>query len=161
MHFYNRNGGDNGHNMVHIEEITAQPTSADPNGEEAGLAFLEANKAMDGVIVLPSNLQYKVLKEGTGKHHPALSSPCECHYAGRLMDGTVFDSSYKRGKPSTFSPQQVIKGWTEAMMKMVVGDEWELCTCISQSPLPSTHTLPCRTCTRAHTCVCVPCKQHG
>merc|ERR1719190_264952 len=59
--------------------------------------------------------------------HPQASTPCECHYAGRLVDGTEFDSSYKRGAPTTFAPNQVIKGWTEAMQKMVEGDKWELC----------------------------------
>jgi len=58
--------------------------------------------------------------------HPTVSTPCECHYAGRLLDGTEFDSSYKRGQPTTFAPNQVIKGWTEAMQLMVVGDKWEM-----------------------------------
>uniref|UniRef100_A0A7S3FA55 peptidylprolyl isomerase n=1 Tax=Haptolina ericina TaxID=156174 RepID=A0A7S3FA55_9EUKA len=58
--------------------------------------------------------------------HPTVSSPCECHYAGRLLDGSEFDSSYKRGSPTTFAPNQVIKGWTEAMQLMVVGDKWEM-----------------------------------
>eukprot|EP00316_Scyphosphaera_apsteinii_P013481 CAMPEP_0119321560 /NCGR_PEP_ID=MMETSP1333-20130426/55717_1 /TAXON_ID=418940 /ORGANISM="Scyphosphaera apsteinii, Strain RCC1455" /LENGTH=206 /DNA_ID=CAMNT_0007328563 /DNA_START=209 /DNA_END=829 /DNA_ORIENTATION=- len=80
----------------------------------------------DGVINLPSGLQYKVLEEGPGLEHPTDRTPCECHYAGRLLDGTEFDSSYKRGAPTTFAPNQVIKGWTEAMQLMVVGDKWEL-----------------------------------
>lgn len=58
--------------------------------------------------------------------HPTVGTPCECHYAGRLLDGSEFDSSYKRGQPSTFAPNQVIKGWTEAMQKMVQGDKWEM-----------------------------------
>ena len=99
---------------------------ADPNGEAAGLAFLDENKAKEGVVTLPSGLQYKVLVEGGGVEHPTVSSPCECHYAGRLLDGTEFDSSYKRGQPSTFAPNQVIKGWTEAMQLMVQGDKWEM-----------------------------------
>merc|ERR1711972_1220231 len=57
---------------------------------------------------------------------PTASTPCECHYAGRLLDGTEFDSSYKRGQPTTFAPNQVIKGWTEAMQLMVTGDKWEM-----------------------------------
>ena len=100
--------------------------SADPNGEKAGDAFLAENKAKDGVITLPSGLQYKVLEEGAGLEHPLVSTPCECHYAGRLLDGTEFDSSYKRGKPTAFAPNQVIKGWTEAMQLMVQGDKWEM-----------------------------------
>eukprot|EP00421_Protoceratium_reticulatum_P071445 CAMPEP_0168408094 /NCGR_PEP_ID=MMETSP0228-20121227/26496_1 /TAXON_ID=133427 /ORGANISM="Protoceratium reticulatum, Strain CCCM 535 (=CCMP 1889)" /LENGTH=340 /DNA_ID=CAMNT_0008421775 /DNA_START=77 /DNA_END=1099 /DNA_ORIENTATION=+ len=99
---------------------------SDPNGEEAGIKFLAENKTKDGVITLPSGLQYKVLSEGGGLEHPTVSTPCECHYKGRLLDGTEFDSSYKRGTPTTFAPNQVIKGWTEAMQLMVVGDKWEM-----------------------------------
>ena len=91
-----------------------------------GVKFLEENKAKDGVKVLPYGLQYKVLNEGPGLEHPKVGTPCECHYAGRLLDGTEFDSSYKRGTPTTFAPNQVIKGWTEAMQLMVVGDKWEM-----------------------------------
>lgn len=58
--------------------------------------------------------------------HPTASTPCECHYAGRLLDGSQFDSSYARGQPTTFAPNQVIKGWTEAMQMMVQGDKWEM-----------------------------------
>lgn len=75
---------------------------------------------------MPSGLQYKVLEEGGGLEHPTVATPCECHYAGRLLDGTEFDSSYKRGTPTTFAPNQVIKGWTEAMQLMVQGDKWEM-----------------------------------
>jgi len=99
---------------------------SDPNGKEAGIAFLAENKSKEGVITLASGLQYKVLEEGAGLEHPKVSTPCECHYAGRLLDGTEFDSSYKRGEPTTFAPNQVIKGWTEAMQLMVVGDKWEM-----------------------------------
>jgi len=99
---------------------------SDPNGAEAGKAFLEENAKKAGVITLPSGLQYKVLNEGGGVEHPKVSTPCECHYAGRLLDGSEFDSSYKRGTPSTFAPNQVIKGWTETMQLMVVGDKWEM-----------------------------------
>ena len=60
----------------------------DPNGEEAGKVFLEANKAKDGLITLPSGLQYRVIEEGAGMEHPTVGTPCECHYAGRLLDGT-------------------------------------------------------------------------
>ena len=93
---------------------------------EEGLAFLKANKEKEGVITLPSGLQYKVLREGTGTSHPTVDSPCSCHYAGTLIDGTQFDSSYDRGSPTTFAPNQVIKGWTEAMQLMVEGDKWEM-----------------------------------
>jgi FKBP-type peptidyl-prolyl cis-trans isomerase FklB len=93
---------------------------------EAGVAFLAENKNKPGVITLPSGLQYKVLKKGKGPAHPTIDSPCSCHYEGKLIDGTVFDSSYERGQPTTFAPNQVIKGWTEAMQLMVAGDKWEL-----------------------------------
>jgi FKBP-type peptidyl-prolyl cis-trans isomerase FklB len=121
---------------------------------EAGLAFLAANKEKPGVVTLASGLQYKVLSAGSGTDHPLVSAPCECHYEGRTAanypSGPVFDSSYARGQPSTFAPNQVIKGesgavkhsgpatlthafdasrcpgWTEAMQLMVEGDKWEL-----------------------------------
>ena len=93
---------------------------------EQGLTFLEANKAKPGVITLPSGLQYKVLKKGSGAFHPTVDSSCSCHYEGKLIDGTVFDSSYERGQPTSFAPNQVIKGWTEAMQLMVEGDKWEM-----------------------------------
>jgi len=99
---------------------------ADPNGKEAGLKFLEENKGKDAIITLASGLQYKVLNEGRGMEHPKVGTPCACHYAGRLLDGTEFDSSYKRGDTTTFAPNQVIKGWTEAMQLMVEGDKWEM-----------------------------------
>mmetsp|Transcript_55829 Transcript_55829/g.88480 ORF Transcript_55829/g.88480 Transcript_55829/m.88480 type:complete len:224 (-) Transcript_55829:140-811(-) len=95
-----------------------------------GVKFLEENAKKEGVITLPSGLQYKVLREGTGSDHPTVSSPCECHYEGRTAqkypDGDKFDSSYDRGSPTTFAPNQVIKGWTEAMQLMVEGDKWEM-----------------------------------
>lgn len=105
---------------------------------EDGLKFLEENKAKEGVITLKSGLQYKVLKKGTGKHHPKKDSDCSCHYAGTTPaltpnavdmpeeEWSEFDSSYKRGDPTNFAPNQVIKGWTEAMQKMVEGDKWEM-----------------------------------
>ena len=98
----------------------------DPNGHQAGLAFLEENQKKEGVITTKSGLQYKVLFEGDGREHPGIESKCECHYAGRLLDGTEFDSSYSRGETETFEPTKVIKGWTEALQLMVVGDKWEL-----------------------------------
>lgn len=95
-------------------------------GNAAGVAFLEENKNKEGVITLPSGLQYKVLKAGSGDSHPTADSSCSCHYHGTLIDGTVFDSSYDRGSPTSFAPNQVIKGWTEAMQMMVEGDKWEM-----------------------------------
>jgi len=89
--------------------------------------FLEENEKKDGIIQLPSGLQYKVVKEGakTGQQ-PGPSTKCTCHYRGRLADGTEFDSSYKRGQPMVFAPNQVVKGWFEALQLMHEGDKWEL-----------------------------------
>ena len=92
---------------------------------KAGEAFLEANKAKEGVVALPSGLQYKVLTAGSGKT-PTAESQVTTHYHGTLIDGTVFDSSYDRGQPATFGVTQVIKGWTEALQLMKEGDVWEL-----------------------------------
>lgn len=87
--------------------------------------FLEANKNKQGVITLPSGLQYKVLKQGTGAT-PKASDRVKTHYRGTLTDGTEFDSSYKRGTPSEFGVTGVIKGWTEALQLMKEGAKWEL-----------------------------------
>merc|ERR1712010_127213 len=106
--------------------LTALVAVALAGTNEKSLKFLEENKAKDGVITLPSGLQYKVLRKGEGIAHPTADSPCECHYKGTLIDGTQFDSSYDRGSPTTFAPNQVIKGWTEAMQLMVEGDKWEM-----------------------------------
>jgi FKBP-type peptidyl-prolyl cis-trans isomerase len=81
---------------------------------QEGLDFLAAKEKEDGVIKLASGLMYKEITVGTGKT-PGASSPTKCHYAGTLIDGTEFDSSYTRGSPATFAPNQVIKGWTEGM----------------------------------------------
>jgi len=97
---------------------------AGPNA--AGLAYLAENAKKPGVISLASGLQYKVLNKGAGAFHPTVDSKCTCHYHGTLVDGSVFDSSVERGSPIDFSPNQVIKGWTEAMQLMVEGDKWEL-----------------------------------
>ncbi len=91
----------------------------------AGTAFLEANKAKEGVKVLPSGLQYKVIKAGTG-NTPTADDKVKTHYRGTLIDGTEFDSSYKRNRPAEFGVKGVIKGWTEALQLMKVGGKWEL-----------------------------------
>jgi FKBP-type peptidyl-prolyl cis-trans isomerase FklB len=98
--------------------------SMEPN-KKAGDAFLAANKTKEGVVTLPSGLQYKILKEGTGPK-PTPSDSVVCNYRGTLIDGKEFDSSYKRGQPATFPVGQVIKGWTEALQLMPVGSKWEL-----------------------------------
>lgn len=94
------------------------------NQKEAA-AFLAANKAKPGVVTLPSGLQYKILKEGTGAK-PMATDSVVCNYRGTLINGTEFDSSYKRGEPATFPVNGVIKGWTEALQLMPVGSKWQL-----------------------------------
>ena len=93
--------------------------------KKEGQDFLAANKTKDGVVVLPSGLQYKILKEGTGPK-PSAGDSVVCNYRGTLINGTEFDSSYKRGEPATFPVNGVIKGWTEALQRMSVGAKWEL-----------------------------------
>ena len=73
-----------------------------------GKTWLEAKAKEDGVVTLESGLMYKVLRDGDGENHPKASTSCECHYEGKLIDGTVFDSSYERGSPTSFAPNQVI-----------------------------------------------------
>jgi len=95
-----------------------------PN-KEAGEKFLVANAKKEGVKTLPNGVQYKVIKEGTGAV-PADTSLVKVHYEGRLLNDTIFDSSYKRGEPTTFRANQVIKGWTEALCHMPEGSVWEV-----------------------------------
>jgi len=95
-----------------------------PNKKE-GQAFLEANKKKEGVVALPSGLQYKVIKEGTGPK-PAATDRVKVHYQGSLLNGKVFDSSIERGEPATFGVSEVIPGWTEALQLMPVGSKWQL-----------------------------------
>ena len=90
-----------------------------------GEKFLAENSTKEGVIVLPSGLQYKVINNGGGSI-PKTTDKVKVHYTGKLIDGTVFDSSVERGEPSTFGVTQVIKGWTEALQLMSVGDKWEV-----------------------------------
>ncbi len=108
--------------------MAKQQTAAAAKAEQAkpeGEAFLEANAKKEGVVVLPSGLQYKVNESGTGET-PGLTDKVSAHYRGMLVDDTEFDSSYKRGKPTTFPVNGVIAGWTEALQLMQVGDKWEL-----------------------------------
>jgi FKBP-type peptidyl-prolyl cis-trans isomerase FklB len=90
-----------------------------------GEAFLAANATKDGVVTLPSGLQYKVITPGSGAS-PKASDTVSVHYRGRLIDGTEFDSSYKRNEPTSFPVGGVIPGWTEALQLMKVGAKWEL-----------------------------------
>lgn len=93
--------------------------------KEEGAAFLAENKTKEGVVELPSGLQYKVITMGTGEK-PKPTSKVKVNYVGRLIDGTEFDSSYKRKEPTSFKCNQVIKGWTEALCLMTEGSTWEL-----------------------------------
>ena len=94
-------------------------------GREKGEAFLIENGKKEGVKTLPSGLQYRVLKDGDGKH-PKKSDQVVVHYKGTLIDGREFDSSYKRGEPAKFGVTQVIKGWTESLQLMKEGSKWML-----------------------------------
>jgi FKBP-type peptidyl-prolyl cis-trans isomerase len=90
-----------------------------------GETFLTTNKGKEGVVTLPSGLQYKIVTPGTGAK-PAATDSVVCNYRGTLINGTEFDSSYKRGQPATFPVGRVIKGWTEALQLMPVGSKWQL-----------------------------------
>ncbi len=109
--------------MTKRQEVNAEAMYGGNRTE--GQRFLEENKKKEGVITLPSGLQYKVLTQGTGAT-PTAEQTVEVNYEGHLIDGTEFDSSYKRNQPATFKCNQVIKGWTEALCKMPVGSKWEL-----------------------------------
>ncbi len=98
---------------------------AGAGNRKEGDAFLAANKTKEGVVTLPSGMQYKILKEGTGPK-PTASDTVSCNYRGTLINGKEFDSSYKRGEPTSFPVGGVIKGWTEALQLMPVGSKWQL-----------------------------------
>ena len=91
----------------------------------AGEAFLAENAKKEGIVTLPSGLQYEVITEGNGKK-PGATDRVKCHYEGTLIDGTLFDSSIKRGQPAVFGVNQVIKGWVEALQLMSEGSKWRL-----------------------------------
>ncbi len=93
--------------------------------KKKGEAFLAENGKKEGVVTLPNGLQYKVLKAGQGKK-PTENDKVEVHYRGTLIDGTEFDSSYRRGQPATFPVKGVIRGWREALQLMPVGSKWQL-----------------------------------
>ncbi len=109
--------------IVELQKEVAQ-AEADAN-KKKGAAFLAQNKTKDGVVTLPSGLQYKILQQGTGPK-PTPKDIVVCNYRGTLVDGKEFDSSAKHGKPATFPVGQVIKGWTEALQLMPVGSKWQL-----------------------------------
>ena len=96
--------------LVAMMSLAGTFTIASAGAKEDGLAYLEANALKPGVTVLPSGLQYRVLKSGEdGAPSPSKSTRCSCHYSGKTISGEEFDSSYKRGQPTTFAPNQVIK----------------------------------------------------
>lgn len=93
---------------------------------EAGKKFLEENKKREGVVTLSSGLQYEVITEGNVGRYAKATDQVQCHYEGTLIDGTLFDSSIKRGQPATFGVNQVIPGWVEALQLMPEGAKWKL-----------------------------------
>jgi FKBP-type peptidyl-prolyl cis-trans isomerase FklB len=103
----------------------AETAAAGEANKKEGETFLAANKAKEGVVALPDGLQYKILKAGNGPK-PTATDTVVCNYKGTLINGTEFDSSYKRGQPVTFPVGQVIKGWTEILQMMPVGSKWEV-----------------------------------
>lgn len=112
--------------MAAFQKVQQQQISdlAAKNQKE-GAAFLAANKTKEGVKTLPSGLQYKVIKAGTGAK-PKVGDTVKANYKGSLIDGSVFDSSEQHGGPATFQVDRVIKGWTEALQLMEVGSKWQL-----------------------------------
>lgn len=107
-----------------VKQVEKMRKASEQNRKE-GEAFLADNKTKEGVITLPSGLQYKILKEGTGRM-PKEGDSVTTHYRGLLINGTEFDSSIKRGEPATFPVKGVIKGWTEALQLMKEGSKWML-----------------------------------
>ena len=112
-------------NFFQEQEAKQQAAAAEAGkaAKAAGEAFLTENAKKDGVVTLPSGLQYQVLKEGNGKK-PSATDQVVCHYEGTLIDGTVFDSSYKRNEPATVGLNQVIAGWTEGVQLMSEGAKY-------------------------------------
>lgn len=106
----------------YFEKLQKEQGSA---SKEAGEKYLAENKKREGVVALPSGLQYKILKEGNGPK-PKADDTVKCHYEGRLINGQVFDSSIKRGEPAEFPVSGVIPGWVEALQLMPVGSKWQL-----------------------------------
>ena len=111
-------------NRMREKQAVAVKEMSEKNKME-GESFLAVNKTKEGVVTLPSGLQYKILKAGDGKK-PTVDDTVVCHYRGTLISGTEFDSSYKRNQPATFAVKGVIKGWTEALQLMPVGSKWQL-----------------------------------
>jgi len=107
------------------QKQTQSAQTISTKNKKEGAAFLANNKMKQGVVTLPSGLQYKVLKAGNGKK-PVGTDTVECHYRGTLINGTEFDSSYRRGQPTFFPVSGIIPGWMEALKLMSVGSKWQL-----------------------------------
>ena len=107
------------------EKQRAAAAEAGKAAREAGEKYLAENAKKEGVVTLPSGLQYKVLTEGNGKK-PKATDKVKCHYEGMLIDGTLFDSSIQRGEPATFPLNGVIAGWTEGLQLMAEGSKYRL-----------------------------------
>lgn len=111
--------------MTNSETGTSMQSTSTTDSKAVGAKFLADNKNKPGVVTLPDGLQYKILVKGSGQK-PAATDTVVVNYAGKLINGTEFDSSYKRGEPTSFRVNQVIPGWVEALQLMPVGSTWEL-----------------------------------
>ncbi|KAA1189445.1 FKBP-type peptidyl-prolyl cis-trans isomerase [Pseudohalioglobus sediminis] len=107
-------------------QFTSGNKKAAQDNKQKGTEFLAANGKLEGVRTTDSGLQYQVLQPGTGQQHPKATDTVTVHYHGTLIDGTVFDSSVERGQPIEFGLHQVIRGWTEGLQLMVVGEKARL-----------------------------------
>jgi UDP-GlcNAc:undecaprenyl-phosphate/decaprenyl-phosphate GlcNAc-1-phosphate transferase len=108
-----------------LKQKRAQPPATAKDAKARGEAFLAENAKKEGVVTLPSGLQYRILRAGDGQR-PTDTDRVDCHYRGTLVDGTEFDSSYGRGRPATFDVARVIPGWREALKLMPVGSKWQI-----------------------------------
>lgn len=111
--------------QIEIQQKQYVAQLADKNKKD-GETYLQFNKQKEGVVTLPSGLQYKVIKKGSGGVHPTSFDTVKIHYKGQFLDGQVFDSSYDRNQPQTLPVNRVIQGWSEALQLMQVGDSWQL-----------------------------------
>ncbi len=112
-------------NSCIMDFMQAKKSEAAGPNKKNGQAFLDSNKTQQGVVSLPSGLQYRIVKEGTGPK-PAATDRVKVHYQGALINGKVFDSSIERGEPATFGVTEVIPGWTEILQLMPVGSKWQV-----------------------------------
>jgi FKBP-type peptidyl-prolyl cis-trans isomerase FklB len=112
-------------NEILQQFFAKQQAEQGKHARERGQRFLRENKEKEGIITLPSGLQYKEITTGNGRT-PRLTDKVKCHYEGRLLDGSTFDSSYRRGQPAEFPVNGVIQGWVEALQRMPVGSKWQL-----------------------------------